>query len=148
MYDNILLATDGSIESKAAAREVNEFIRRGIVKKLTILSAVTSIAYSYVGTEAVVPVTVSDIDKTIRRFGKNIVKETRELISGNVDIDITEKIIVGDPPQVICSVAQEIGCDLIVMGSRGRNPIKGLLLGSVSMRVLQLSPCPVLIVKE
>ncbi|QIZ10996.1 universal stress protein [Priestia megaterium] len=36
---------------------------------------------------------------------------------------------------------------LIIMGSRGLGNIKGLLLGSVSQKVSQLSHCPVLIIK-
>ena len=145
MYENILLASDGSRASIAAAQEVNKFIQQGTVKKLTILSAVASIAYSYTGIGVAAPINIGDIDKAIQEFGENIVKETREYISGN--IDISEKVIVGDPPRVICDVAKNEGCDLIIMGTRGRNPIKGLLLGSVSIRVLQFSPCPVLIVK-
>ena len=37
--------------------------------------------------------------------------------------------------------------DLIVMGTRGLSDIKGLLLGSVSHKLIQLAPCPTLTVK-
>jgi len=59
----------------------------------------------------------------------------------------TTHIHVGQPPEVICKMAGELGCDLIVMGTHGRNPLAGLVMGSVATRVLHLAPCPVLLVK-
>jgi nucleotide-binding universal stress UspA family protein len=47
---------------------------------------------------------------------------------------------------VIVSVAQENGCDLIVMGTHGRSGLKRLLLGSVAESVLRHAACPVLTV--
>ncbi|KTT22146.1 MULTISPECIES: universal stress protein [Pseudacidovorax] len=48
----------------------------------------------------------------------------------------------------IVDTAKALGCDLIVMGSHGRTGIEKLLLGSVTQRVLQEAPMPVLVVKE
>lgn len=144
MYEKVLLATDGSDESKAAAREINKFIKQGIVKKLTILNVCNTFADLY--DVDVSPISVSEMDKAAEGIGQKIASDTREIITEN--IDIMEKASIGDPARTICETAQEEGSDLIVMGSRGRNPISGLLLGSVSTRVLQLAPCPVLIVKK
>jgi nucleotide-binding universal stress UspA family protein len=54
---------------------------------------------------------------------------------------------VGDPAQVIAHYAREKQCDQIVMGSRGLGSLSGLVLGSVTMKVLHLTDVPILIVK-
>ncbi|MEM6838233.1 MAG: universal stress protein [Cyanobacteria bacterium P01_C01_bin.120] len=52
----------------------------------------------------------------------------------------------GQPAFVICDVADEIAADLIVMGCRGIGLIEESQQESVTTRVINLSPCPVLIV--
>jgi nucleotide-binding universal stress UspA family protein len=52
----------------------------------------------------------------------------------------------GQPAFVICDVADEIEADLIIMGCRGIGLIEEAKAESVTTRVINLSPCPVLIV--
>ena len=54
----------------------------------------------------------------------------------------------GHPAAEIVRVAEEGGYDLIVAGSRGRNPVGELLLGSVSQAVVRQASCPVLVVTK
>lgn len=44
-------------------------------------------------------------------------------------------------------VAKTEGCNLIIMGSRGLSNLEGLLIGSVTHKVLHTSHCSVLVVK-
>jgi nucleotide-binding universal stress UspA family protein len=48
------------------------------------------------------------------------------------------------PAHEIAAVAKEVDADLIAVGTRGQGIITGLLLGSVTQRLLQIAPCPIL----
>ncbi len=61
--------------------------------------------------------------------------------------EIQIEVAIGDPSTQIVDYAKEIEADLIVMPSHGRKGISRFLLGSVTERVVRLSPCPVLILK-
>jgi nucleotide-binding universal stress UspA family protein len=47
----------------------------------------------------------------------------------------------GDPAEVIIETAQQFHVDAIVAGRRGRGRLAGLILGSVSLKVANLTPC-------
>jgi len=51
----------------------------------------------------------------------------------------------GDPAASLIEAAK--GANLLVVGTRGRSPWSGLLLGSVSQRCAAAAPCPVVLVK-
>jgi len=58
-------------------------------------------------------------------------------------------IHVGDgesPAQTIAQAAKELHADVIVVGTRGRTALAGLLLGGTTNRLLHIAPCPVLAV--
>ena len=48
----------------------------------------------------------------------------------------------------IVGLAEELGTDLIVIGSQGLSRMKRLLMGSVSERVVRLAHCPVLVMRH
>jgi len=50
------------------------------------------------------------------------------------------------PFEAIVTTANEIGADLIVMGTRGLSGFKHVMLGSVAERTVRLAPCPVMTV--
>lgn len=56
-------------------------------------------------------------------------------------------IKAGDPRDMINRTAQELGIDLIVMGTHGRRGITRALLGSVAETVVRSAPCAVLTVR-
>ncbi len=54
----------------------------------------------------------------------------------------------GDPRDMICQAAEELGADLIIMGTHGRRGVSRMLLGSVAETVVRSAPCAVLTVRS
>ncbi len=54
---------------------------------------------------------------------------------------------VGDPAATIAALAQQLGCDLIVMGTRGHGAVASALIGSVAQSTLEHAGVPVLLVR-
>jgi len=65
----------------------------------------------------------------------------------SVSVAPAQELARGNPTVEILGVAEQLGVDLIVMGSRGLSSIDGLVMGSVSERVLRGASCPVTIVR-
>ena len=61
-------------------------------------------------------------------------------------VSFTTVVVAGRPADEIVAYADSIGADLIVIGSRGRGAVAGVLLGSVSRDVLRESRTPVVVV--
>lgn len=59
-------------------------------------------------------------------------------------VELTDALVQGDPRDAILTVAEEVGADLVVMGTHGRRGLARALIGSVAERVVRTSPVPVL----
>jgi nucleotide-binding universal stress UspA family protein len=57
------------------------------------------------------------------------------------------EIIDGAPAEAIVARARELGADLILLGTRGLNPVRELVLGSVAKFVLAQADCPAVVVR-
>lgn len=94
----------------------------------------------------ILSVTEHDASDSDRTSSQDLIEEVKTYFA-EVGISIKTKISEGKAAFVICDFADEINADLIVMGSRGsslteEHPDEN----SVSQKVINLSPCPVLVV--
>jgi nucleotide-binding universal stress UspA family protein len=62
-------------------------------------------------------------------------------------VKATSLIGKGRPLEQIVHLAMKLNMDLIVMGTHGRRCTEKILIGSVAQRVIEYSPCPVMVVK-
>jgi nucleotide-binding universal stress UspA family protein len=79
-------------------------------------------------------------------------QETRAALAGLAAVEAGHGLQVhvelreGAAAEVVAAVARESGADLLVIGSRGRNPVTRLLLGSVADAILKQVALPTLVV--
>ena len=90
----------------------------------------------------VVPVTHLDPSE-IERRRKDLEEAKALLAERGVDGETLEA--QGDPGDMIVNSSTD--ADLVVVGSRGLNPLQRLLLGSVSSKVVHRAECDVLVVR-
>lgn len=62
------------------------------------------------------------------------------------DVDVEQRVVLGDVAPTLGDLAQELDAALLVVGSRGRGRVASALLGSVSQTLAHTAPCPVTII--
>ena len=73
--------------------------------------------------------------------GERILDEAERIARETGVERIQRSLDGGDPTKAILDCAKRVGANLIVMGSRGLNDLRGLLVGSVSHKVSHLAEC-------
>lgn len=72
----------------------------------------------------------------------------KSLPEGTTDVlDIETIVVKGIPFNEVLNASQEIGADIIVMGTHGRTGITHIMMGSVAEKVVRKALCPVLTVR-
>jgi nucleotide-binding universal stress UspA family protein len=88
------------------------------------------------------PEPAEDLDTVARENLRGI---ARKWLEGKVSYEI--KVTTGDPATAIVEAVSELGADAIVMATHGRVGSEHDRLGSVTEKVVQSAPCPVITVK-
>lgn len=82
-----------------------------------------------------------------RGIGDRIANEAEARVRKNGLERVTRRIAEGNPTERIVAMAGAEGVDMVFVGSRGLSDAKGLLMGSVSHKVMHLAPCTCVAVK-
>lgn len=85
-------------------------------------------------------------DRDIREAATKQLEQWRDKVTAQ-KIEVESEVSPLFPSEAIASIAERIGADLIVMGTRGLSGIKHVMLGSVAERTVRIAPCPVLTLK-
>lgn len=140
---HILVATDGSAGADRAV-DYGAAIAKATgatLKLLTIVEQPSSEASEKL--KDIEHVAASEIPDLVGRATLAHARE-RALRAGAAKIQL--QALAGDPTEEILSTAMRDNVDTIVLGKRGRGTLTGLLLGSVSQKVVSLARCTVVVV--
>jgi nucleotide-binding universal stress UspA family protein len=136
MFKTIVLALDGSEAARRAAPLAVELAERDGAR-LVIVHVDERIAGKGGGQVHLDEDSIqADIREQAEQFAQRGIATTVRM----------SEAMVGGPARPIADVAREEGADLIVVGTRGHAGLSGILLGSVTQRLLHLAHQPVLAV--
>lgn len=148
MYKNILVATDGSdIAGEALSQAAN--LAKTLGAKVTVVT-VSPPPPALAGPEMgwSIPSSVYDEIRKGNRERSKVILDTAVAKARALGIEAaTRSVEDAEPHDGIIDAANEVGADLIVMGSHGYRGLNRLILGSEASKVLSLAHVPVLIVK-
>jgi nucleotide-binding universal stress UspA family protein len=133
----IVVGYDGRPGSKAALDEA--------VRLAGQLGAPLVIVFSFhvspVGGE------VADLEAALEERGRAVLAEALERVEGS-GVAVGTEMIAEQPADGLVSVADARDAQMIVVGSTGEGPLRGILVGSTSYKLLHLSARPVLVVRS
>lgn len=131
MFKTVLFPVDRSRETQEAAEVVINVVQL-CSSRLVLLSVVES------------PSDAEQVMTSPEAVAQLLQKAQALFDQQGIQAEVLER--EGKPAFTICDVADEIGADLIVMGCRGLGLTEDGASESVTNRVINLSPCPVLVV--
>ena len=75
-----------------------------------------------------------------------VLRDAEAALTGS-GIEYVAEALEGNAAEVIARRAAELGCEQIIMGTRGLGRVGAMLLGSVTTAVIQHAPCPVTLIR-
>jgi|SRR5580765_7974591 len=146
----IILATDGTKFGDAAADMLGKIgVNDGDeVKIISVVDMAMPLGIDIYG--GYLPDT-TELEKIAHEQAEKVVEATKTRLKGffgNRNVEISIDVLSGSPDGRIVETAEEMGADLIVIGSHGYKQWERLLLGSVSDSVVHHAHCSVLVVRS
>ena len=144
MYERILLATDGSIASREAAAHAVDLAASNNATLHALYVVDEAVYGAYSGDEYVDE--AEGPEHGLEEHGE----ETLAELSARGEergVEVIDVMRHGDPAEVVVDYAEEADAGLLVLGTRRRPEEYRALLGSVTDRVLRLTPRPAVVVK-
>lgn len=138
MFENIVWATDGSESADRALAFAKELASRSDAK----IHAVHCNEHLVGGRSSGIPVLADEPN-----LESKIHLQVRAARTDGFDASLEiVRCAAGRSPDAIADFAERVAADVIVVGTRGRSPLAGALLGSVTQGLLHSAPCAVLAV--
>jgi nucleotide-binding universal stress UspA family protein len=146
-YRTILVPYDFSAHAEAALGVAADLGRR-LGSDLHLVHVIQPPAYAYAygtyGGAATPPIDMREVSEGARKSLRNVA----DSIEADVPVSVEPHVVEGSGiADMLRESADELGADLIVMGTHGRTGLAHVFLGSVAERTLRRAGCPVLTVQ-
>ena len=153
-YNHILVPVDGSVLSGKVLPHILAFssafnpkitlteVTDSLIQINTKLAPLPNYTAGLYSTELAKQVYKSENIAAI-----NHLKKLQQKLHDCGVVNVSIKVLDGNPADEIIKLAKRESCDLIIMSTHGRSGLKRLLLGSVTDQVLHQANCPVLVVR-
>jgi nucleotide-binding universal stress UspA family protein len=138
MARTLVLGYDGSDGSRAALEKAIEIAKLESARIVVVFAYEIPAAY---GGET------GDYRRALRELAEQKTAEAVERIRA-AGVEHEVELVPERPAHGLVDVAERLGASMIVIGTNGEHPIKGVVLGSVPHKLLHISPIPVLVVPE
>ncbi|WP_242339276.1 MULTISPECIES: universal stress protein [Anaeromyxobacter] len=136
----ILVAVDGSDSSLKAARMAADIALR-FGAKLSLVHVVPKLLLP----PDVYGLTIAEVEREHRAYADRLLERAVEAIEEPA-IEVSTSVLYGAPAEAIAEEGAAADVGMIVVGSRGHGAVARMFLGSVSDRLIHISPKPVLVV--
>ncbi len=138
----ILLATDGSEDAAAAGRAAADLSGKLDAGLYVVHAWRKPREYAYPGVSHQM-----DAVSSFQRHAEEVLENEQGRLE-RMGCTVTESYLeLSRPADAILDLSEQVGADLIVMGSRGLGAFRRVALGSVSEEVAHHATCPVLVVR-
>jgi nucleotide-binding universal stress UspA family protein len=144
MFSKILIPTDGS---ELAQKAVTTAVEMAKLQGASLVAVYVIDPFPYIGlgeASALGLQAYMEEAQAAAHKALGAVRDQAEAVGVKFQGDTIERSAAYEG---ILDTAKAEGCDLIVMGSHGRQGVKALILGSVAQKVLTHSDTPVLVIK-
>jgi nucleotide-binding universal stress UspA family protein len=139
----ILLAADGSKEAELAASTTAD-LAKSTGSELHVVTVALEYPYVYAYYDVRHP---AEVERHRQEARKILDQQLDRVIKGGENV-AKAHLGMGVPEEEIVVLAEELGADLVVLGSKGLGGMRRVLLGSVSDSVVRHAHCPVLVVRD
>lgn len=138
----ILLPVDGSDHALAAVRHAIRLVQAGLQARF-VLANVQEATHLY---EVVLAHDVAVLEAASQAAGEHALVSASALLTA-AGVEYLRVVAQGDPGHVLVELAEEQGCDAIILGSEPPGLLGGGRLGAVAQSVLRHANVPVTIVQ-
>jgi nucleotide-binding universal stress UspA family protein len=137
----ILVPTDDSPSALRAVQHVIDLAMRGLAVEVHLLNVQRPVRGA-----AAALIAHSELNDYHREEGMKVLEGARKLVE-QAGLPMHLHVGVGDADKTVLAFARRLGCQQIVMGTRGLSGVAGLIMGSVTSHVVAESDIPVTLVR-